>query len=123
MTYVQQTEGMDLLAPLSDQSLKTSKSQRNKVMHAKCMLIKLHILSIMFFLSSDPASQERKIFLMRTHNILTEIPMLDSNFFSWKYHCLFLKITLCSLNSSGQVFSTSSVISHTAFPLPSVLLQ
>lgn len=69
---------MDLLAPFSDKSLKTLKSQRNKVTHAKCMLIKLHILCTMFFLSSDPSSQERKIFLMRTHNTFTEIPMLNS---------------------------------------------
>lgn len=70
--------GMDLLPPLSDESLKTLKSQRNKVMHAKCMLIKLHIFFTMFFLSSDPSSQERKIFLIRTLNIFNEIPTLNS---------------------------------------------
>lgn len=102
-------EGMYLLALLSD-DFQDLKPQRNS--HPKCMLTKLHT-NTQYHVLSFPwsiQSRKKKIFLMKTHNIFTKIPKLNCTFFNWKYSSLILKITLCSLNSSDQVFQ--SLISY-----------
>lgn len=68
-----------------------------------------HSVSRSVFPLIHPIKKE-KYFLMKTHNTFTKIPKLNYTFFNWKYYSLILKITLCSLNSSDQVFQ--SLISY-----------